>query len=41
MAVDTNGSPCLQLGIEVFPDCFGLSTERVADKIQAWLGCIV
>jgi len=39
MAVDANGRPRLQLGVEVPPDGLGLGAEGVADKVEALLVC--
>jgi hypothetical protein len=34
---DADRGPCLQLGVDVPTDGLGLSTERVADKVDALL----
>jgi hypothetical protein len=37
VAIHTNGSPSLELSVDVFPHSFWLSTERVSDKVDALL----
>lgn len=39
MAVDTDGCPCLKMGVDVLPDAFWLGAEGVADKVDG--GCVV
>jgi hypothetical protein len=41
MSIYTDRSPCLELCIEMFPYSFWLSTERIADKVNALLITII